>query len=69
MSCEQLTKFLEGEGFVNISKVEKKDLLTGWIKKDGSVASITVDGKAEFSEDSTYRPDVQIVIEYHTFDK
>ena len=54
-------------GFVNVRTEPEYDLVTGWIKKDGSIEAITVDGNPDFSESDTYRPDVEIIIIYHTY--
>ena len=40
-----------------------------WITKDGFVESISVDGDTDFSEYASYRPDVEVIITYHTFKK
>lgn len=54
-------------GFVNVKLEPIDDIVFGWIKKDGSVESITIDGETRFSTEYTYRPDVEVVISYHTF--
>ena len=67
MNYEDLVSVLKKAGFVNIRVDKNTDLITGWITKDGSVESMSVDGDAKFSNDSEYRPDAKIVIVYHTF--
>ena len=67
MNYEELVSIYKNAGFVNIVVVPQNDLITGWITKDGSVESVTVDGNAEFSAGDCYRPDVAIEIMYHTF--
>ena len=61
-------KFREA-GFVNVKTDAVYDLITGWITKEGSVESITVNGESTFSEFASFRPDVEVVITYHTFSK
>lgn len=67
MVCDDLVNTLEKAGFVNIKTEADRDLITGWITKEGSVEEVTIDGDSEFSESSSYRPDVEVVITYHAF--
>ena len=69
MNYNELTKLLSESGFVNIKTQAEYDLITGWINKDGSVDEITINGETKFTKNSTYRPDVEILITYHTFEK
>ncbi len=66
---EDLNKMLENAGFVNITLKPEYDLITGWITKDGSVESVTINGDDSFSTLDSYRPDAEIIIVYHTFKK
>lgn len=54
-------------GFTNIKLVELDDLVTGWLTKEGEVESVSVDGSIDYSADTWYPNDVEIVITYHTF--
>ena len=54
-------------GFVNIKYEVEYDLILGWLTSDGEVESISIDGEEEFSETASYRPDVEVIITYHTF--
>lgn len=56
-------------GFVNITLEAEYDLITGWITKDGSIESVSVNGETSFDEYASYRPDVPVLITYHTFSK
>jgi hypothetical protein len=56
-------------GFVNVTEVIKYDLITGWITKDGSVASVSISGNTKYKANAKFRPDVEVVITYHTFKK
>lgn len=58
---------LKIQGFTNIETEIIDDLITGWIKDDGEVEEVVIDGDTTFSSDSRYLPDVEIVIRYHTF--
>lgn len=69
MNYNELIKLLSESGFVNIKTQAEYDLITGWINKDGFVDEITINGETKFTKNSTYRPDVEILITYHTFEK
>lgn len=69
LTYTDLEKQFKEAGFVNISLVAECDLITGWLTKDGSIESISVNGQTEFDEYATYRPDDPVVITYHTFSK
>ena len=57
------------KGFTNVTLLPSKDLVTGVIKKNGSVESVSINGDTSFT-DSTYAyEDADIVIKYHQFDK
>ena len=56
-------------GFTKIYERPIKDLLTGWITKNGSVEKIYIANSDSFKKKSSYEYDVEIVIEYHTFQK
>ena len=53
-------------GFVNIVLEPIPDIVLGWFVKDGEVDTVLVDRESKYSEDSQYRPDVEVVIKYHT---
>lgn len=59
----------EDAGFVNVIGNEIRDLTFGWLKKDGKIDSITLDGERKFKSDKIYRIDVPIVVTFHTFKK
>ena len=67
MLCDELVSILEEAGFVNITTEADRDLITGWITKEGSVEEISIGGDTKFSQNASYRPDVEIVITYHAF--
>ncbi len=60
---------LQSLGFTEIYERPIKDLITGWVKKDGSIEKVSVGGNSDFKKNSTYKYDTKIVIEYHTFKK
>lgn len=57
----------EENGFTNIKIEELEDLITGWLTKDGEVESVSVDGSIDYSANSWYPNDVEVIITYHTF--
>lgn len=65
-------KQLQRMGFSNISERKIKDLVTGWMIKDGFVEEIfIINGGKEspICKDYSYEYDAKIIITYHTFSK
>lgn len=63
---------LKDMGFSNIYERKIKDLVTGWMTKDGSVERVlvNVEGKeVNMNKNRPYEFDTEIVITYHTFSK
>ena len=60
---EELTAY----GFTNIALLPHRDLIKGWLTKDGEVEKISINGKENFKKNDRFEPDVRIVITYHTF--
>lgn len=58
---------LQSLGFTEIYERPIEDLTTGWITKDGSVESVSIDGNTAFKKNYIYKYDVKIIIDYHTF--
>lgn len=58
---------MAGFGFVETRPIY--DLVTGWLKKDGTVETISIDNNEKFEKAITYRIDSKVVIMYHTFKK
>lgn len=53
-------------GFINIELSPKADVVIGLLAKENSVESVSINGNNSFEQNDTYRPDVKIIIEYHT---
>lgn len=64
---EEVVQELEDLGFYNIETAEKKDLVTGWITKDGEVYKVSIDGDSDFDEGDIFPEDAEVVVTYHTF--
>lgn len=58
---------LKDAGFVNIELVPIKDLIFGWLTKDGEIEEITISNMEKYTTEDKFRPDVDIIIYYHTF--
>lgn len=64
---EVVVEELEGAGFTNIETRPLGDLITGWLKDDGEVEKIRIDGSNTFSKGKWFAADTKIVITYHSF--
>lgn len=64
---EMVVEELEGAGFTNVEAKPLGDLITGWLKDDGEVEKIRVDGKNTFSKGAWFPTDGKIVVTYHSF--
>ena len=60
---------LQELGFTEIYEKPIRDLVTGWVKKDGAVEKVTIGSVYPFKKNSVFPHDVEITIEYHTFKK
>lgn len=58
---------LESAGFTNVQTKALGDLITGWLKDDGEVESLRVDGSNSFSKGSWFPADTRILITHHSF--
>jgi Fe2+ transport system protein B len=58
---------LRKNGFINIKTEPKKDLVFGWLTKDGEVEHIEINGIDEFSRGTKFPEDARIIVTYHTF--
>lgn len=58
---------LKDMGFTNITVYRNNDLVNGWITKEGSIASITINGSDSFEATDSFYYDVSIVIVVNTF--
>ena len=56
----------KNKGFINVETNVEYDLITGFITKDGSVESITINDRDYYGFDK-FRLDAKVVITYHTF--
>ena len=69
LQYDDLVDQLKSAGFVNITLEPEYDLIKGWLKKEGRVESMTINGDSSFKSNAAYRPDAEIIIVYHAFKK
>ena len=60
---------LKSRGFTNIRLQRANDLVTGWVDKEGTLDSISINGNSNFSASDKFQYDDEIVIVVHTFKK
>ena len=65
MNYNELKTVLREAGFIDIELKPDYDLITGWIRSDGSVETVSIDYNTKIKKGASYRPDVKIIIEYH----
>lgn len=58
---------LKSCGFTNIVLKRSNDLINGWVTKEGSIKSISIDGDSNFKAKATFNYDAEIVIVVNTF--
>lgn len=66
---KDIVKKFEKAGFVNVKSKPIYDLVTGWLKSDGEVEEVIVDGDNDVTTYSSFRPDAEVIIKYHAFKK
>lgn len=59
---------LKDMGFSNVRVYRNDDLINGWVTKEGSIDSISIDGKDNFEATEVFQYDVPIVIVVNTFE-
>ena len=55
-------------GFNNIEIIAKRDLVTGWIDKEGNVEKVLINNK-KFKKGDLFSKEAKIEIFYHSFKK
>ena len=66
--CDTVAYF-KHQGFGVVKSVPIHDLKVGWLKIDGQVDRVLVDGFDRFRPDSQFPVDTEIIVYYHTFKK
>ena len=60
---------LKNKGFTDISVYRNNSLFNGWITKEGSIESVSINGQSDFSGTDSFDFDVPIIIVVNTFEK
>ncbi|KXT72614.1 large hypothetical protein [Streptococcus sp. DD10] len=60
---------LEDAGFTKVKTEKIEDLVTGILKKDGQVESVSIAGETEFQKGDVFDKNTPITVTYHTFKK
>ncbi len=68
-NVEDVVKKFLSAGFGNVEKAPVPDLVTGWIVKENSVKSVTIDGKDNYKNSDKIRINAHVVISYHAFER
>lgn len=58
---------LKDAGFTDVKTDKIEDLVTGWLKKDGEIESVTINGDTDFIEGQEFPNNAKITVIYHTF--
>lgn len=61
---EEVCRELERLGFSNIKKVPKMNVVAGWLKTDGVIDRVYINGHDSFSVGNAFPYDVEIVVKY-----
>lgn len=69
MQYADVVKQFEEKGFQNVKVEPIYDIITGWIKKDGEIESVSINGSKDFTVNTSYNVDSEVVINYHTLKK
>lgn len=64
---KKLTQELMGIGFTEVYITPLEDLMTGWIKKDGTVKNVIIENINSIKKGMDIEYDREIVIQYHSF--
>ena len=63
-----VVKNLKTKGFTNIQLLRANNLITGWLTKEGSINSFTINGNSDFADTDSFYYDAGIVIVVNTFE-
>ena len=66
-NVEETKAYFRHQGFGIVKAVPIRDLKMGWLKLDGQVERVLVDGFESFRPENEFPADCEITIYYHTF--
>jgi hypothetical protein len=69
LMSETAQALFENAGFVNVVLEPHFDLYLGWLKQVGEIKSVTINGADDFQTTDMYRPDAEVIIQYHDMKK
>lgn len=64
---ETIVDAFEKAGFSDINVEMMGDLKTGWLKREGTVSEVLIDGSSDYSVNKDFRVDAEVVIRVHSF--
>lgn len=67
MQYLKVEDLFKGEGFTNISRKPIEDLVFGIVTEDGTVETVSVDGKSKYDGLEEFDKTAKVVISYHTY--
>ena len=65
-NVDDVVNRFKGNGFTNVKTEEIKDIIAGWLKSEGDVEEVKINGSSGFSSNDYYDPDAEVVVRYHT---
>lgn len=54
-------------GFRSVTLIPVDDLITGWLTKEYSVESVSINGETAFAADDVFPADATVIVRYHVF--
>lgn len=66
-SYDDVKKLFTDAGFINVTTIEIVGLTFDEKDKSNKASDISINGKSDFTKDTIYYKDVEVVITYHTF--
>lgn len=57
----------EKAGFAKVETEKVKDLVIGWLKKEGDVEEVSINGDTTFTKGDEFPADASVVVRYHAF--
>ena len=59
--------YFVSKGFEDVTLNPLGDLITGWVTKEGTVESVSINGDSSFHKNRWYYPTDKVIINYHSF--
>ena len=65
-NVDEVVNSFKNNGFTNIKTEEIKDIIAGWLKSEGDVEEVKINGSTGYSASDLFDPDAEVVVRYHT---